>query len=130
MIASDGLLEKGIGHPRAAGTYSRVLGRYVREQKAITLMEALRKMTFMPAQRLENRIPAMKNKGRITVGADADLTIFNPDTVIDRATYREPASASDGIEFVLVNGVIMVSGGKLQESAFPGKCVRAPIGPQ
>ena len=74
MIASDGIMEKGKGHPRTAGTYSRVLGNYVREQGALTLMDALTKMTLMPAQRLERRAPSMKNKGRIRVGADADLS--------------------------------------------------------
>src|SRR5258705_12502309 len=80
MIASDGILENGKGHPRTAGTHTRVLGKYVREQGSITLMDALRKMTLMPAQRLEKRVPSMKNKGRIKVGADADLAIFDPKT--------------------------------------------------
>jgi len=127
MIASDGLLKNGVGHPRAAGTYTRVLGRYVREQKALSLNEALRKMTIMPAQRLEQRSPAMKRKGRINVGSDADITIFNPNTVIDRSTYREPAKPSEGIVFVLVNGVAVVENSKLQPNVFPGKGVRAPV---
>lgn len=127
MIASDGILKDGIGHPRVSGTYSRVLGRYVREQKALTLMQALRKMTLMPAQRLELRVPAMKHKGRIQVGADADLAIFNPETVLDQSTYREPAKPPLGIEYVLVNGVIVVNRGKIEQSVFPGKPVRAPI---
>jgi dihydroorotase len=89
VIASDGILKNGIGHPRVAGTYSRVLGHYVRELKALTMMDALRKMTLMPAQRLEARAPSMRNKGRLGVGRDADITIFNPGTIIDRATYQE-----------------------------------------
>jgi N-acyl-D-aspartate/D-glutamate deacylase len=127
MIASDGILKNGIGHPRVAGTYSRVLGHYVRETRALTLMEALRKMTLMPAQRLETRVPSMKDKGRIGIGHDADITIFNPETVIDRATYRDPALASVGIEYVLVNGVVVVRGEKLVENEYPGTGVRAPI---
>src|SRR6201988_5171978 len=86
MIASDGILEKGKGHPRTAGTYARVLGNYVREKGTLTLSDALRKMTLMPAQRLERRVPLMKNKGRVRVGADADLAIFDPRQVIDKST--------------------------------------------
>ncbi|HEV2835765.1 MAG TPA: amidohydrolase family protein, partial [Pyrinomonadaceae bacterium] len=91
MIASDGILDNGKGHPRTAGTYSRVLGKYVREDRALSLMDALTKMTLMPAQRLERRVPSMKNRGRIRVGAVADLTIFDPQTIIDRSTFQEPA---------------------------------------
>jgi dihydroorotase len=127
MIASDGILEGGVGHPRAAGTFSRVLGRYVREQKALGMMEALRKMTLMPAQRLEARVPEMKKKGRIAVGADADITVFNPNTVIDRSTYREPAKPSEGIDYVLVNGVVVVDRGRLRGDGFPGRGIRAKI---
>ena len=127
MIASDGILKNGVGHPRVAGTYSRVLGQYVRVQKALTLMDALRKMTIMPAQRLEARAPSMKNKGRIAIGRDADITIFNPETVIDRATYTEPTKAPVGIEYVLVNGVTVVRAGKLVDNSYPGIGVRAPI---
>ena len=97
MIISDGELENGKGHPRTAGSYSRVLGHYVRETKTLTLMNALRKMTLMPAQRLEQLTPMMKNKGRIRVGADADITIFDAKRIIDKSTYEEPAKYSEGI---------------------------------
>ena len=127
MIASDGFLQNGKGHPRTAGTYARVLGSYVREQKALSLMEAVRKMTLMPAERLERRAPVFRNKGRIRVGADADITIFNPATVIDRATYQQPALHSAGIEFVLVNGVTVIKNGEVQEGVFPGRGLRAPV---
>lgn len=127
MIASDGILENGKGHPRTAGTYSRVLGRYVREQHALTLLEALTKMTLMPAQRLERRVPSMRNKGRIRVGADADLTIFDPQTISDQSTFQVPAQYSNGIKFVIVNGVVIVKDGQLQPSVHPGRPVRAPI---
>lgn len=125
MIASDGILDNGKGHPRTAGTYTRVLGKYVRQQRALTLMEALRKMTLMPAQRLERRVPMMRNKGRIQVGGDADLTVFDPDGVIDRSTYQEPAKYAEGIKYVLVNGVVVVKGGELQAGVYPGRPVRA-----
>jgi N-acyl-D-aspartate/D-glutamate deacylase len=127
MIASDGILANGKGHPRTAGTYTRVLGRYVRERRALSLIDALRKMTLMPAQRLERRVPSMKNKGRIRVGADADLVIFGTASVIDKSTYDEPAKYSEGIKYVLVNGVVVVKDGSLQTDVYPGRPVRAPI---
>jgi dihydroorotase len=127
MIASDGYLSRGQGHPRTAGTYARVLGHYVREMKTLDLMMALRKMTLMPAQRLEKRAPMFKEKGRIRVGADADITIFDPTRIIDKATYEKPLQYSEGIQFVLVNGVAVLRDGKLVEGASPGRAARAPI---
>ncbi|HKS10568.1 MAG TPA: amidohydrolase family protein [Pyrinomonadaceae bacterium] len=127
MIASDGILENGKGHPRTAGTYSRVLGKYVREDRVLSLMDALTKMTLMPAQRLERRVPAMKDKGRIRAGADADITIFDPQTISDRATFQEPARESTGIKFVIVNGVMVVKDGQLQANVHPGGPIRAPF---
>jgi N-acyl-D-aspartate/D-glutamate deacylase len=128
MIASDGMPAAGASvHPRGQGTFSRVLGKYVREEKALDLMTALRKMTLMPAQRLEQRAAAFKTKGRIKVGADADITIFDASRVIDAATFEKPLQYSQGIRFVLVNGVAVVSDGKLAESVFPGRAARAPL---
>ena len=126
-IASDSLLVDGKGHPRSAGTFCRVLGRYVRERKTLTLMEALHKMTLMPAQRLEARVPAMKNKGRLRIGADAEITIFDPERVIDKATFKEPTKYSEGIGYVLVNGVLVVKDGQLLAGVNPGKPIRAVI---
>jgi len=126
MIASDAYIHDGKGHPRAAGTFARVLGRYVREEKALTLMEALKKMTLMPAQRLEKYAPVFQSKGRIKVGADADITVFDPATVIDKATYEQPAQYSAGIQYVLISGVEVVDAGKLKSGVFPGKGARAP----
>jgi N-acyl-D-aspartate/D-glutamate deacylase len=128
IIASDGsLLPNKKGHPRSSGTFSRVLGRYVREKADLTWTEALRKMTLMPAQRMEKRVPMMQNKGRIRAGADADITIFDPERVIDKATYKKPAEYSEGIKYVLVNGVVVVKNGKLQEMITPGRPIRGPI---
>jgi dihydroorotase len=124
MIASDGLITGGKGHPRGAGSYARMLGRYVREEKSITLMQALRKMSLLPAQRLEKSVPMMRNKGRIRVGADADLILFDPARVIDRATFENPGQYSEGIRHVLVNGNFVVRDEKLVEGVKPGQAIR------
>ena len=128
MIASDGFLQNGKGHPRGSGTFARVLSRYVREQKTLTLMDALRKMTVMPARRLERRVPAMKDKGRIRVGSDADICVFDPNTITDKSTYEQPANYSEGVRHVLVNGVFVVRDGQLQTGVAPGRAVRARAG--
>jgi dihydroorotase len=123
MIASDGLR----GHPRHAGTSARVLGQFVREQKLLTLTQAIEKLSLMPARRLEDRVPAMKNKGRIRVGADADIVVFDPERIRDRATYEQPDVASVGIEHVLVAGTPVVRDGVIVSGATPGRPVRAPL---
>ena len=120
IVASDG----GTGHPRGAGTFARILGRYVREQGALELMDALARMTIRPAQRLEAFVPAMENKGRIRVGADADITVFDPETVMDQATYMEGSLTSEGIEYVLVNGVPVVYEGEVVEGVRPGRAIK------
>ena len=125
MIASDSYWEGGTGHPRTSGTFSKVLGRYVREARSLSLMGALRKMTLMPAQRLEGRVAAMKAKGRLRVGADADITIFDAGRVIDRSTYRDPGLPPLGIRHVIVNGVPVVANEQLVEGVAPGKAIRA-----
>src|SRR5881628_3167210 len=139
VIASDAYWQNGTGHPRTTGTFARVLGRYVRETHAnvgaqhaaplptdtLSLMDAIRKMTLMPAQRLEARVPAMRQKGRLRVGADADITIFDPATVVDRSTYREPSLSPVGIQHVIVNGVSVVANGRAVDGVAPGQAVRA-----
>jgi N-acyl-D-aspartate/D-glutamate deacylase len=126
MVASDGMwLTNGKAHPRTWGTYARVLGRYVREQKALGLMEALTKMTVLPADRLSQRIPGMKKKGRVQVGADADLVVFDPATIIDRATFQDPVQYSTGIDHVVVDGSVTLRDGRFVDGAAAGKQIRA-----
>jgi N-acyl-D-aspartate/D-glutamate deacylase len=122
MIASDG----AEGHPRNAGTYSRVLAEYVREKGTIALMDALRKMSLMPAQVLERSTLAGRAKGRLQEGADADIVVFNSQTVADRATYQAPMETSAGMQFVIVNGTVLIDQGKMVPDVFPG---RALVGP-
>ena len=125
MIASDASpYVNGTGPPRGTGTFARVLGYYVREKHVLTLMDALGKMTILPAERLEAVAPEMRRKGRVQVGADADLTLFDPTTVIDRATYRRPTDTSAGIPYVIVAGVPVVDRGEIVREAYPGRGVR------
>jgi dihydroorotase len=126
MFASDGILQDGVGHPRVAGTFPRILGRYVREQHDLTLMDALRRMTLEPARRLEHRVPAMARKGRLRVGADADVVLFDAEHIIDRATYREPMLPPVGVPHVIVGGTPVVRDGRLMP-VMAGRAIRAPI---
>jgi imidazolonepropionase-like amidohydrolase len=129
-IASDGMwwVTKG-EHPRGAGTFARVLGRYVREQQVLSLQDAIAKMTIMPARRLERVSSMMRRKGRINIGADADLVIFDPDTIIDNATFEEPMRTSTGVRHLLVNGVPVVRDGRLVEGAAPGRAIKRDVTP-
>ena len=129
MIASDGFIENGKGHPRTSGTFAKVLGRYVRDEGLVPLMDALRRMTLEPARRLEQRTPAMAKKGRLRVGADADVTIFNPATVIDQATYENAGVPSAGIPYVVVGGQVIVDRGDIT-SVRPGRAIRASVKPR
>jgi len=119
MIASDG----AEGHPRNAGTYSRVLAQYVREKKVLTLMEALRKMTLMPAQMLERSTPSARQKGRLQEGADADIVVFDPNTIADRSTFAKPMEPSLGVRELLVGGTVLLDDGKLVPDVYPGKAI-------
>ncbi|MDX1384691.1 MAG: amidohydrolase family protein [Thermoanaerobaculia bacterium] len=120
MVASDGAItgfEGGGGHPRSRGTFPRVLGRYVREWGVLTLEEAVHKMTGLPADYL-----GLEDRGRIEVGRRADVTVFDPETVIDRATWREPSLLSAGIEHVFVNGNFALRDGEVT-----GECPGEPL---
>jgi len=119
MIASDG----AEGHPRNAGTYSRVLAQYVREKKVLTLMEALRKMTLMPAQMLERSTPSARQKGRLAEGADADIVVFDPNTIADRSTFAKPMEPSVGVHELLVGGSVLIDDGKMVPNVYPGKAI-------
>ena len=122
MIASDG----AEGHPRNAGTYSRVLAQYVREKGTITLMDAIRKMSLMPAEMLERSTPAARQKGRLQEGADADIVVFDAGTVTDRSTFEKPMEPSVGIRYLIVGGRVVVDEGKLVPDVFPGRAILGP----
>jgi N-acyl-D-aspartate/D-glutamate deacylase len=119
MIASDGIP----GHPRNAGTYSRVLAQYVREKGTITLMDALRKMSLMPAEMLERSTPAARQKGRLQEGADADIVVFDAATISDRSTFAKPMEPSVGVRYLVVGGTIVVNEGKIVSDVFPGRAL-------
>ncbi len=122
MVASDGGIDND--HPRGAGTFPRVLGRFVREKHLFSLEEAVRKMTSLPAARM-----SLKDRGRIAAGMKADLVLFNPETVIDRSTFEGPRRLSDGLELVVVNGEAVWSAGK-PTGAKPGRVLRGSASAQ
>ena len=127
QIASDGGYDEGKTHPRVAGSNARVLGRFVRDEGMLTINDAIRKMTLLPALSLERAAPQMKRKGRIQPGMDADIVVFDPRTVIDRASYAEPVTPSEGIEAVIVGGVIIRQSGAFIDGVFPGRPMRAEV---
>jgi dihydroorotase len=108
MLGSDAILEPGNhNHPRSTGCFARAIGRYTRELDVIDLMSALAKATILPAQLLEPGAPAMRKKGRVQLGSDADLTIFDPKTLVDRSTVENPGVESEGVRYVLVGGQVV-----------------------
>jgi N-acyl-D-glutamate deacylase len=121
------LPENAFSHPRSAGAFAKILRSYVRERNLMTLQEALHKMTLMPAQTLEESVPQMKKKGRLQVGMDADLVIFDLETIADKATYAQPNQPAVGVQAVVVHGVLVVEDGKLKLTASPGKPIRRPV---
>lgn len=116
-------------HPRSAGTFSRFLREYVRERRLISLPDALRRMTLVPAQILEKAVPQMRRKGRLQVGADADISVFDPQAVTDRATFRAPSQTSSGMKWVIVAGTPVIAEGVLDRSAYPGRPIRRSVSP-
>ncbi len=127
IVSSDGGgLVNGGGHPRSTGTFGRFLGRFVRELGVIDWMDGIARITLLPARRLEKAVPAMSRKGRLQIGMDADVTVFDPDTVRERATYAEPAQMTEGISHVIVNGVVVLDDGDIVEGAEPGRWLRHP----
>jgi len=111
-------------HPRSNGTFAKILRSYVRERELMTLQEALRKMTLMPAQTMEGFVPQMKKKGRLQVGMDADVVVFDLETIADVGTYQEPNRPAVGVQALLVNGVPVVAKGELITEAAPGQPIR------
>jgi N-acyl-D-glutamate deacylase len=121
------LPEKVFSHPRSAGTYAKILRSYVRERGLLSMNEAIRKMSLMPAQTLEEFVPQMRKKGRIQVGMDADIVVFDPATVADKATYENANQPAVGFQTVLVDGGFVVQNGALVLDADGGVPIRRPV---
>ena len=129
MVGSDAILDRSHNnHPRSTGCFSRVLGRYVRERGVIDLPAALSKMTIQPARLLERRCPDLRRKGRLGIGADADITVFDPATVTDRSTIENPAQESAGIRWVVVEGRVARSPDGAGGAGLNGRGLRSDIG--
>ncbi len=121
------LPQEAFSHPRSNGTFAKILRSYVRERKLMSMQEALRKMCLMPAQTLEDFVPQMKKKGRLQEGMDADIVVFDPETISDVGTYEAPNQPAVGVQSLLVNGTFVVADGKLILDASPGQPIRRPV---
>jgi len=121
------LPEGAFSHPRSNGTFAKILRSYVRERGLMDMQEALRKISLMPAQTLEDFVPQMKKKGRIQVGMDADIVVFDPATIRDVGTYEEPNQPAEGVQSLLVNGELVVAEGELILDAAPGQPIRRAV---
>lgn len=122
-LSADGTVT---GHPSSSGSFARVLREYVREKKILTLGDAIYKMTLLPAKILESTVPSMKLKGRIAPDADADITIFSPETVTEKSDFNFPEKSSEGFRYVIVNGIPIVLNGTFEKGVLPGQPVRNP----
>lgn len=121
------LPDDAFSHPRSCGTFARFIKMYVRDAKKISLLEAIRKTSLIPAQILEKSVPQMTQKGRLKIGADADIVVFDLNQVEDRGTFVKPNQTSTGMVHVLVNGISVIEHGNLDLQARPGRPVRRPV---
>ncbi|QJB69348.1 amidohydrolase family protein [Parasphingorhabdus halotolerans] len=124
IIASDGLPIISTAQkvpPQGVGSFSKILGKYVRDEQALDMMTALSKMTLQPAQLLEKTAPVFRLKGRLQIGMDADITVFNPKTIRANTTYENPHQASTGVRYLLVGGEIVIEDGTIVPDVFPGQ---------
>jgi len=121
------LPKEAFSHPRSNGTFAKILRSYVRERQLMSMQEALRKMCLMPAQTIEDFVPQMKKKGRLQEGMDADIVVFNPETISDVGTYTEPNQPAIGVQSLLVNGVQVIADGELILEAAPGQPIRRMV---
>jgi len=121
------LPEGAFSHPRSNGSFAKTLRVYVRERGILSLSDAIKKMSLLPAQILEDSVPQMKKKGRIQLGMDADLAIFDIDEVADKGSFSKPNQAAVGFDYVIVDGEFVVYKGKLKTDAAPGKAIRRPV---
>lgn len=118
------LPKDALSNPRSAGTYSRFLGRWVREKRALDWPQAIAKITLIPAKLFEDMVPQMDRKGRLQVGMDADVTVFDPETIIDHATIDNSVAPSTGVKFLLVNGEMVIENGIMNTKVHPGQPIR------
>jgi N-acyl-D-amino-acid deacylase len=122
-LATYGALSSGNPHPRSYGTFARVLSKYVSEMKVMTLEESIRKMTSLPAERF-----GIQERGRVAEGYFADIAVFDPAIVEDKATFAKPHQYADGFEAVIVNGKLVLEGGERSEE-LPGMVLRGDLTP-
>jgi N-acyl-D-amino-acid deacylase len=118
--APEGVFLKSNPHPRAYGNFARLLGKYVREENVISLQEAIRRLTSLPASNIK-----IKRRGRLAPGFKADVVIFDPNEIRDHATFEKPHQYATGVRDVFVNGIQVLSGGE-HTGNFPGRVVRGP----